>query len=74
VAPGILHGGIIDFAGPVCALYNGFFRAAGRLIVHVGAYMAVLAWWLDGGAKLSPRRMDEFFQRLMSEGIKSLSS
>lgn len=37
----------------------------------VGAYMAVLTWWLDGGAKTSPQRMDEFFQRLMSEGIAS---
>lgn len=35
----------------------------------VGAYMAVLTWWLDGGAKLQPRRMDEFFQRLMTKGI-----
>jgi AcrR family transcriptional regulator len=37
----------------------------------VGAYMAVLTWWLDGGARLPPRRMDEFFQRLMSKGIAS---
>lgn len=35
----------------------------------VGAYMAVLTWWLDGGAKLLPQRVDEFFQQLMSEGI-----
>jgi AcrR family transcriptional regulator len=35
----------------------------------VGAYMAVLIWWLDDGAKLQPRRMDELFQRLMSKGI-----
>lgn len=35
----------------------------------VGAYMAVLTWWLDGGAKLQPRRMDELFQRMMSKGI-----
>jgi AcrR family transcriptional regulator len=35
----------------------------------VGAYMAVLIWWLDDGAKLPPRRMDELFQRLMSKGI-----
>jgi|SRR5579871_1132251 len=34
----------------------------------VGAYMAVLTWWLDGGAKLPPTRMDEFFQQLTSEG------
>ena len=37
----------------------------------VGAYMAVLTWWLDGGAKLPPARMDEFFQQLMSEGMAS---
>jgi AcrR family transcriptional regulator len=37
----------------------------------VGAYMAVLTWWLDGGAKLSPERMDAFFQQLMREGIAS---
>lgn len=35
----------------------------------VGAYMAVLTWWLDSGAKLPPRRMDEFFQRLMTKRI-----
>lgn len=35
----------------------------------VGAYMAVLTWWLDSGAKLLPERVDEFFQHLMSEGI-----
>jgi len=37
----------------------------------VGAYMAALIWWLDGGAKLPPERMDSFFQQLMSEGIAS---
>ena len=40
----------------------------------VGSYMAVLTWWLDGGAKLPPERMDECFQRLMGDGISSLSS
>lgn len=35
----------------------------------VGAYMAVLTWWLDGGAKLPPKRMDEMFRRLASKGI-----
>ena len=39
----------------------------------VGAYMAVLTWWLDGGAKLPPQRMDEFFQRLMRGSIASLT-
>ena len=35
----------------------------------VGAYMAVLTWWLDGGAKLPPRQMDVMFRRLATEGI-----
>jgi AcrR family transcriptional regulator len=34
----------------------------------VGSYMAVLTWWLDGGAKLPPEQMDEFFQRVMKPG------
>jgi AcrR family transcriptional regulator len=34
----------------------------------VGAYMAVLTWWLDGGAKLSPQRIDAMFRRLATEG------
>mgnify|MGYP001233857632 CR=1 FL=1 len=34
----------------------------------VGAYMAVLTWWLDGGAKLPPQRIDAMFRRLASEG------
>lgn len=35
----------------------------------VGAYMAVLTWWLDGGAKLSPREMDAMFRRLATGGL-----
>ncbi len=35
----------------------------------VGAYMAVLIWWLDGGAKLPPQRIDAMFHRLAIEGI-----
>jgi hypothetical protein len=27
--------------------------------------MAVLTWWLDGGAKLPPKRMDAMFRRLV---------
>ena len=38
----------------------------------VGAYMALLTWWLDGGAKLSPQRIDEMFRRLANEGIVAL--
>jgi AcrR family transcriptional regulator len=35
----------------------------------VGAYMAVMTWWLDGGAKLPPERMDAIFRRLATEGV-----
>jgi len=35
----------------------------------VGAYMAVMTWWLDGGAKLPPERIDAMFRRLATEGI-----
>jgi AcrR family transcriptional regulator len=35
----------------------------------VGAYMAVLTWWLDGGAKLPPQRIDEMFRHLVIQGI-----
>lgn len=38
----------------------------------VGAYMAVLTWWLDGGAKLPPQRINDMFQRLATDGIASL--
>jgi hypothetical protein len=31
--------------------------------------MAVLTWWLDGGAKLPPNRIDAMFRRLAIEGI-----
>ena len=35
----------------------------------VGAHMAVLTWWLDGGARLPPQRIDAMFRRLATEGI-----
>ncbi len=35
----------------------------------VGAYMAVLTWWLDGGAKLPPQRIDAMVRRLATGGI-----
>jgi AcrR family transcriptional regulator len=35
----------------------------------VGAYMAVLIWWLDGGAKLPPKRIDAMFRSLVTKGI-----
>jgi AcrR family transcriptional regulator len=38
----------------------------------VGAFMAVMTWWLDGGAKLPPKRVDAMFRRLATEGISPL--
>jgi AcrR family transcriptional regulator len=38
----------------------------------VGAYMAVLIWWLDGGARTSPQEMDALFQRLAVDGLQSI--
>jgi hypothetical protein len=35
----------------------------------VGSFMAVMTWWLDGGAKLPPQRIDAMFRRLATEGI-----
>jgi AcrR family transcriptional regulator len=35
----------------------------------VGAFMAVMTWWLDGGAKLAPQQIDAMFRRLATEGI-----
>jgi hypothetical protein len=35
----------------------------------IGAYMAVIVWWLDGGAKLPPKRIDAMFRRLATVGI-----
>lgn len=34
----------------------------------VGAYLAVLTWWLDSGAKLSPEQMEAIFKRMTTEG------
>jgi hypothetical protein len=38
----------------------------------VGAYMAVLTKWLDGGAKLPPEQVDATFRSLAIEGITSV--
>jgi len=34
-----------------------------------GAFMSVLTWWLEGGAKLTPREVDEIFRRLVTRGV-----
>lgn len=35
----------------------------------VGAYMALLTWWLDAGARIPPEKMDQMFQRMCAEGV-----
>jgi AcrR family transcriptional regulator len=35
----------------------------------VGAFMEVLAWWLDGGAKLPPEEIDAMFRSLLTDGV-----
>src|SRR5882757_6427134 len=35
----------------------------------VGAFMAVMTWWLDGGAKLPPQQVDAMFRGLAIDGI-----
>ena len=41
------------------------------IVVHyvVGAFMDVMTWWLDGGAKLPPEKIDAMFRRLATQGI-----
>jgi AcrR family transcriptional regulator len=38
----------------------------------VGAFMAVLTWWLDRGAKPPPQEINAMFQRLAIKGVPSL--
>ena len=47
-----------------------------ELIVQyvVGAYMALLTWWLDGGAKLPPKQIDAMFRRLAAGGMTPSSN
>ena len=40
----------------------------------VGAYMAVLTWWLDDGARLSVNQIDAAFRRLALHGVQSMGA
>lgn len=40
----------------------------------VGAYMAVVAWWMKGGAKLPVDQVDAIFRRLVTQGISPQST
>ena len=47
------------------------FDAASELVVQyvVGAYMSVLSWWLDRGAKPPAEQIERIFRRLMTDGV-----
>ena len=38
--------------------------------VFAGGLLSLLRWWLDRGAKESPRAMDEIFHRMVSRGLQ----
>jgi len=39
----------------------------------VGAFMAVMDWWIKHGMTLPPQRIDALFQRAVSEGVAAVS-
>jgi AcrR family transcriptional regulator len=51
----------------------GITRASAQremLTQHVtGAFMAVMTWWLDAGAKMAIEEVDETFRRIVMEGL-----
>lgn len=51
-------------------------RASREFVVHylVGAFMSVMTWWLDGGARSSTDQVDAMFRRLTTQGIGKASS
>lgn len=63
-----------ELAATACEIAKGAMPR--ELVVQyvVGAYMAVVRWWLDGGAKLAPQHVDAMFQRLAAEGIAAHTS
>ena len=41
-----------------------------RASALAGSVLSLLRWWLDGGAKESPRAMDEMFHRMVWNGLQ----
>ena len=39
-------------------------------VAFAGSLLALLRWWLDRGAKESPREMDEIFHRVVWDGLQ----
>ena len=42
-----------------------------RAFALAGSLLALLRWWIDRGAKESPREMDELFHRIVWDGLSS---
>ena len=53
------------------ARYSPIYVIPREVVIQyvVGAYMAVLTWWLDGGARLPPQRIDAMFRHLATKGV-----
>ena len=43
---------------------------AARSVALAGSVLALLRWWLDRGAKESPRALDELFHRMVWNGLQ----
>jgi AcrR family transcriptional regulator len=67
-----LHRTVADLAA-VDLRALGFARASEQrelaLQYIAGAFMAVLTWWLERGARLPPREVDALFRRLVMRGL-----
>ena len=69
-----LHAMIADLAGVgIRALGLQQTPSQRELAVEfiAGAFMAVLRWWADRGAKLEPAEVDSIFQRLVMQGLST---
>jgi hypothetical protein len=44
-----------------------------RVQFIVGGCMAMLTWWLDHGAVISPEKVDAMFRSMVSAGMSSLA-
>ena len=55
-------------SGRVAGLSRSELAARGTLLA--GSLLALLRWWIDRGAKESPKAMDAMFHRLVWEGVE----
>ncbi len=72
-----IHHTIADLAGlDLKALrFKGTPEQRGLAAEYIaGAFMAVLTWWLELGAKLPPQEVDGIFRRLVMQGLAAMLS